>query len=1480
MERTEMSRDDQGGPGVFSYVSPEERVPWHTSKTGNTWQVSSRPAIGQLGKPHFPKQPITYTRAIKRALAAAQVLCAMVVLAQTATPQPPRNSSWTGGTGNWFGPNDTCVSWDTCAGPGTNPGESGYTDNVFINAPGSAVTLNGGARIANVTLASGNSLTPIGTGYLEFDGSGSATLDNDGNIYLADSSYISVFGSPATLTLTISGGGVITLDTGNNSIGGSSATLINQETLQGLGSIGGGQMTLVNQGTIDANVIGGTLTVKPIFNGNLTNTGTLEASNGGILDLENQGTAMNNTGGTIEALNGSTVIMGAGTYTGGTLTTAGTGAFHVLGGGANPFLNGVTNAGTYQILSAGSATLEGTINNTGTIQLLSQGGETDLFVNGSVTLAGSGTVMLVDSSNPNNLVAGFAAGSQLTNKSTMEGAGTIGNGILTVVNQGTINANVAAHPLAFADAGFTNSGLVEVTNGATLNISSQTFNNQGTLQVDAGSTINAASYTQTTGTTLVNGTLSSNSALNIQGGVIGGIGTVAANVTNGGTTVPGAGANTGIFTITGNDTQGGTSAVNIRIGGRTVGAQFDQFNTSGAISLNGILAVTALGGFRPATGDTFTVMKFNSSSGAFASITGLDFGSGCSLQPIFNPNDLTLQAISNGPVVVNVSPGTPSVPPLGRQQFTQTTTGDCNLAVTWSVQEGPAGGTVTNTGLYTAPAYPGIFHVVATSVADPTKTGVATVTVTGSVLITPSRATVAVSGTQKFGSNAMVTWSVQEGAAGGAIDATGLYTAPATEGVFHVVAVNQFDATNQAVAPVTVTGTLPRFTYVTNSTDNTISLYWISANTGQLLGNGYISTGGTGADSIALAPAGPFAFVANQGSNTVSAFSVDPVAGRLTPVSGSPFAAGTSPQSVAVASGQFLFTANSGSNDISAFTIDPMAGVLTPVTGSPFSAGTAPQSVAVAPAGAFLYTANATSNDISGFSIDPMAGALTPVPGSPFTAGANPRSVVISPSAQFLFVVNHDSNTVSGFGIGVAGGLTAVPGSPFATGGTGAVAVTTDAAGKFLYVANRDSNDVSAFTIDGVTGALTAIAGSPFAAGALPRSVSVEPANAFLYVGSEGSNVTVLALDPATGALSSASAARARGQAVSIAILGGANPVTPAPQFAYTANSGSNDVTGYSVAPSSGVLTPVPGSPFAAGTQPRSVAEHPTAGFLYGTNATSVFGFSVDPGTGNLTPVPGSPFPAGTDPRSVAIDPSGRFLYAVNNGTGAISAFTIDLTAGGLTAVAGSPFASGPGARAAARDPTGRFLYVVNQTAGTVSAFAIDSTSGALTAVGTVAAGANPESITVHVSGQFAFVANHDSNTVLVYSIDATTGALTQADAQAAAGAVGLTAIAIAPSGQFAYAAAETSNNVSGFVVNPTTGALTPVLGTPFGAGTGPQSVAVETSGQFVFSANQTSNDVWVYSLNPATGGLTPIVGSPFSAGTNPLAITTTGTIQ
>src|SRR5262245_45582908 len=101
-------------------------------------------------------------------------------------------------------------------------------------------------------------------------------------------------------------------------------------------------------------------------------------------------------------------------------------------------------------------------------------------------------------------------------------------------------------------------------------------------------------------------------------------------------------------------------------------------------------------------------------------------------------------------VVVSVSPKSASLLVGASTSYTATVTGTTSgqsTAVTWSVQES-GGGTVDGSGRYTAPGSAGTYHVVATSVADPTKSGTAQVVVsvpssidtTG--LIPPDRVTV------------------------------------------------------------------------------------------------------------------------------------------------------------------------------------------------------------------------------------------------------------------------------------------------------------------------------------------------------------------------------------------------------------------------------------------------------------------------------------------------------------------------------------------------------------------------------------------------------------------------------------------------------------------------------------------------------------------------------------------------------------------
>jgi hypothetical protein len=85
--------------------------------------------------------------------------------------------------------------------------------------------------------------------------------------------------------------------------------------------------------------------------------------------------------------------------------------------------------------------------------------------------------------------------------------------------------------------------------------------------------------------------------------------------------------------------------------------------------------------------------------------------------------------------------------------------------------------------------------------------------VTTTVTVNPTDVPVFTGAIQQFNANVAnddlfnsgVTWSVQEGAAGGTIDANGRYTAPAAAGTYHVIATSKADTNRTATAIVRVT---------------------------------------------------------------------------------------------------------------------------------------------------------------------------------------------------------------------------------------------------------------------------------------------------------------------------------------------------------------------------------------------------------------------------------------------------------------------------------------------------------------------------------------------------------------------------------------------------------------------------------------------------------------------------------------------------
>jgi hypothetical protein len=158
-------------------------------------------------------------------------------------------------------------------------------------------------------------------------------------------------------------------------------------------------------------------------------------------------------------------------------------------------------------------------------------------------------------------------------------------------------------------------------------------------------------------------------------------------------------------------------------------------------------------------------------------------------------------------VTVRLNETSVTLPPNGQQQFVATVSGTTNTAVSWTVDSKPGGngtvGKVSSTGLYIAPS----------SAANPQKNASATVTVEGSMSVTPASAGLTGGGTQQFTAsvqgetNPSVTWSV-DGIAGGnstvgTINSNGVYAAPSSVGN-HTVTASISNPNQSANATVTV----------------------------------------------------------------------------------------------------------------------------------------------------------------------------------------------------------------------------------------------------------------------------------------------------------------------------------------------------------------------------------------------------------------------------------------------------------------------------------------------------------------------------------------------------------------------------------------------------------------------------------------------------------------------------------------------------
>jgi 6-phosphogluconolactonase len=295
-----------------------------------------------------------------------------------------------------------------------------------------------------------------------------------------------------------------------------------------------------------------------------------------------------------------------------------------------------------------------------------------------------------------------------------------------------------------------------------------------------------------------------------------------------------------------------------------------------------------------------------------------------------------------------------------------------------------------------------------------------------------------------------------------------------------------------------------------------------------------------------------------------------------------------------------------------------------------------------------VYVANQGASSIGGFSIG--TGTLTALNGTPFAAGYKPLSMVVTPNNALLYV---------GAGTGVfvyfinSDGSLTTPSSGSQPAGVFATAMAVSPDGQWLIVLDGTTQQLDIFQINASTGALTSVTApatySTTSGTWQPSDLRISPDGTLIFAALGTAGDVVFTFNTTTGvATSSQSLSTGNTQTGDYGLA-----ISAKTTYLYIARSGTNGGVAVFSIGSGGLLTPVTGTPFAAGSGTFSVMLDITGTYVYAANRTdgTISGYTIVPGATtaalSLTPLSGSPYASGAGVQAIGVDSTGKYLLAV-----------------------------------------------------------------------------------------------------------------------------------------------------------------------------------------------------------------------------------------
>jgi 6-phosphogluconolactonase len=294
-----------------------------------------------------------------------------------------------------------------------------------------------------------------------------------------------------------------------------------------------------------------------------------------------------------------------------------------------------------------------------------------------------------------------------------------------------------------------------------------------------------------------------------------------------------------------------------------------------------------------------------------------------------------------------------------------------------------------------------------------------------------------------------------------------------------------------------------------------------------------------------------------------------------------------------------------------------------------------------------VYVANQAAGSIGAFSVG--TGTLTTVNNSPVAVGYKPLSMVVTPNNALLYV--GAATGVFVYFINSDGSLT-TPGTGSQPAGVFAPAMAVSPDGQWLIVLDGTTQQLDIFQINSSTGALTSVT-SPVAYSTTsgvwqPSDIRISPDGTLIFAALGTAGDAVFTFNTTTGVATSSQGLTTGNTATGDFGLA----VSPKTTYLFIARSGTNGgVAVYSIG-SGGALTPVTGTPFAAGSGTFSVILDSTGTYVYAANRTdgTISGYTIVPGGTtaglSLTQLNGSPYTSGSGVQALGIDSTGKYLLA------------------------------------------------------------------------------------------------------------------------------------------------------------------------------------------------------------------------------------------